>query len=234
MQDTSRCIAEGVEGRNKRKGRGAEPVSIDQGGTGEIMLVPVELLRPTQMAVGMRAVTYKRRKLEDLAGSRKRFWKLLGKRPIPAVRGPGGDLFIVDHHHFGLALWQAEVDAVYTRIVDDLSALDGAEFWSHMESQGRLYPFDENGERVTPSCLPTWLYALRHDPYRDLAWEVREAGGFAKVATPFVEFRWADFVRTRISQSVIRRDWEDAAVLALKLCRSRAAADLPGYLGRGR
>lgn len=200
---------------------------------GEIRLVPIELLRPTQMSVGMRAVTYKRRKLEDVLGSRKRVEKLLGKRPIPAVSGPGGELFIVDHHHFGLALWQAEVEVAYARIIDDLSSFDTEDFWARMEAVGRLYPFDENGERVAPSRLPTWLYALRHDPYRDLAWEAREGGGFAKVATPYAEFRWADFLRSRISLGALRRDWDAAADRAVKLCRSRAAIGMPGFLGRG-
>jgi hypothetical protein len=197
----------------------------------EIRLVPIEHLRPTQMAVGMRAVTYKRRKLECAIGSRKRIEKLLGKRPIPAVSGPGGELFIVDHHHFGLALWQAEIQVAYARIIDDLSDVGTEQFWTRMEAVGRLYPFDENGERVAPSRLPTWLYALRHDPYRDLAWAAREDGGFAKASTPYAEFRWADFLRARIPLNLLRRDWEAATDRAVKLCHSRAAAHMPGYVG---
>lgn len=198
----------------------------------EIHLVPIEQLRPTQVAVGMRTVTYKRRKIEDAVGRRKRLEKLLGKRPIPAVRGPGGELYIIDHHHFGLALWQAQIPMAYTRVIDDLSHCDEDDFWHEMEAVGRLYPYDEQGRRVSPHELPAWLHSLRHDPYRDIAWEIREAGGFDKVATPYAEFRWADFLRERIPLPQIRKDYESALNEALRLARTRAAAHLPGYLGR--
>lgn len=197
----------------------------------DIKLVGIETLRPTQMAVGMRSVTHKRSKLDGVIGRRKQIEKLLSKRPIPVVRGPGRELFVIDHHHFGLALWQAQIDKAYIRVVDDLAHIPQAAFWRRMEAAGRLYPFDENGQRVEPWSLPPWLHSLRHDVYRDLAWEVREAGGFRKVATPYAEFRWADFLRDRISLPAIRRDYEAARASALRLCRTKAAAGLPGFAG---
>ncbi|MDX2157590.1 MAG: ParB/Srx family N-terminal domain-containing protein [Hyphomicrobiaceae bacterium] len=201
---------------------------------GKVVKVPVEALRPTQMAVGMRTVTQKRLKLESVAGRRKRVQKLLEKRSIPVVLGPGGEPFLVDHHHFGLALWQAGIETTYARIIADLTHMAPTAFWRQMETEGRLYPFDENGERVAPGRLPTWLHALRHDTYRDMAAEVRDAGGFAKVAEPYAEFRWADFFRARIPLAAVRRGYEAALAEAVALCRSRDAAHLPGYRGRGR
>ena len=198
---------------------------------GDIELVGIETLRPTQMAVGMRSVIHKRNKLDGVIGRRKQIEKLLSKRPIPVVRGPGRELFVIDHHHFGLALWQAQIDQAYIRVVDDLAHIPQATFWRRMEAAGRLYLFDENGQRVEPWSLPTWLHSLRHDVYRDLAWEVRESGGFRKVRTPYAEFRWADFLRDRISLPTIRRDYSAARTTALRLCRSKAAAGLPGFHG---
>lgn len=196
---------------------------------GTLVRVPLESLRPTQMAVGMRSVSRKRRKLESRVGKHKQIEKILISRPIPAVRGPGGALFIIDHHHFGLALWQAEVESAYAHVIDDISRLSPAAFWRRMEADGRLYPYDEAGQRIEPSLLPTWLHALRHDLFRDLAWDVREAGGFQKVAVPYAEFRWANFFRERIALSTLRRDHKNALRKALKLCRSKDAAHLPGY-----
>lgn len=165
---------------------------------GALLQAPLEALRPTQMAVGMRSVTRKQRKVENRAGKRKKIEKLLCKRPIPAVRGPDGALFIVDHHHFGLALCLAQVKTAYVHVIDDISQLSRHAFWQRMEAEGRLYPYDEFGRRIPPSLLPTSLHALRHDPFRDLAWEVREAEGFDKAPEPYAEFHWANFFREQI------------------------------------
>ena len=193
--------------------------------------VSIETLRPTQMAVGMRAVTYKRRKFENRASKPRDIDRVLSRRPIPAVRAPSGELFIVDNHHFALALWQAEVEAAYAHVIADKSHMSTSAFFRQMEAAGFLYPFDEEGNRVRPERLPNWLHALRHDPYRDLAWEVREAGAFTKVGVPYSEFRWATFFRGHIPMRVIRGDHEGAVRKALKLARSRDAADLPGFIG---
>lgn len=198
--------------------------------SGALVRAPLELLRPTQMAVGMRSVVRKQRKLERRAGKRKRIEKILVKRPIPAVRGHGGALFIVDHHHFGLALWQAQVKSVYAQVIDDLSALSPAAFWRRMEADGWLHLYDERGQRIKPALLPTSLDALRHDPFRDLAWDVREAGGFRKADEPYAEFHWANFFREHIALSAIRRDYKAAVRTALKLSRSEQAAHLPGHV----
>lgn len=184
------------------------------------------------MAVGMRSVKFKQRKLQD-RGSR-RIEKVLRSRPIPAVRGPGGELYIIDHHHFGLALWHSDVDGVYARVIDDKSRCSPFSFWRRMEAEGRLYPFDEDGRRIDPRHLPIQLHELRHDPYRDIAWEVREAGGYHKSAVPYAEFRWANFFRERISLRTVRRNYEAAVDTAMTLSRGRAAASLPGYVAPSR
>ncbi|MFM1814156.1 MAG: hypothetical protein RLZ98_851 [Pseudomonadota bacterium] len=195
------------------------------------LLVSIEDLRPTQMAVGMRAVVHKRRKLETRAPKRKQLDKVLSCRPIPVIRGPGDHLYMVDNHHFGLALWQAEIDSAYAVVLDDLSRLTPSEFWWRMEAEGRLYPYNETGRRVSPAKLPVSLNALRHDPYRDLAWQVRRDGGFAKADVPFAEFHWAGFFRAIIPPELASRPDRRAIKLAKEVARSAAAADLPGYLG---
>ncbi|MFX7984922.1 ParB-like protein, partial [Acinetobacter baumannii] len=67
--------------------------------------MPLEDLRPTQVAVGMQAVKCQRRKLEKRASKQRQLKDILERRSIPAVRGPGGDLYMIDRHHFALALW---------------------------------------------------------------------------------------------------------------------------------
>lgn len=197
---------------------------------GTVVQAPLDSLRPTQMAVGMRSVARKLQKLEKRAGDRKRLEKTLQKRPIPAVYGPDGGLFMVDHHHFGMALCLADFDRAYVHVVGDASELSRAAFWKRMEADGRLHPFDERGQRIPPSHLPTSLSELRHDPYRDLAWDVREAGGYEKVAEPYVEFVWANFFRKRITLLTMKRDPKGALRFAMALARSKYAQRLPGFM----
>lgn len=194
---------------------------------GTVVQAPLASLRPTQMAVGMRSVT---RKLEKRASDRKRLEKALQKRPIPAVYGPDGGLFMVDHHHFGMALCLADLGRAYVHVIGDASELSQAAFWKRMETEGRLHPFDECGQRIPPSRLPTSLSELRHDPYRDLAWEVREAGGYEKVTQPYAEFVWANFFRKRITLSMMKRDPKAVLLFAMQLARSKYAARMPGFV----
>jgi hypothetical protein len=191
--------------------------------------VDLAYLRPTQMAVGMRSVKYKRRKIEHRRSGR--IEKVLAGRPIPAVLGPQGQLFMIDHHHFGLALWQADVTVAYVRVIDDRSRLGQAAFLKSMEADGRLYPYDEDGQRVGFKHLPTTLCGLRNDPFRDLAWEVREAGGYRKSRMPYAEFSWANFFRERISLASVHRNYDGAIAKAMKLTRHAAAAEMPGFIG---
>lgn len=192
--------------------------------------VPLADIRPTQMAVGMRAVEAKRQKIERRARSARKMREYLEKRPVPAVLGPGDDFYIIDHHHLSLALWQNEVDEVFVRVVGDLSDMSRRHFLHAMAGLGWLHPYDASGRKICPTHLPASLDKLRADRYRDLAWSVREAGGFHKTAIPFSEFTWANFFRNRISVAMLGRDFERAHERAMALARSRDARHLPGSL----
>ena len=190
---------------------------------------PLGRFRPTQMAVGMRAVAAKREKVERRTGSRRKLKRYLERRPVPAILGPDDDLFIIDHHHLSLALWQSDVEEAFVALVGDLSHLSRDRFLNRMSVLGLLHAFDVHGCPICPTQLPETLGALRGDPYRDLAWSVREAGGFAKCGEPYAEFRWANFFRSRIPLSTVRRDFDFAHDRAMWVARSHDAATLPGY-----
>lgn len=194
------------------------------------ILVPISCLRPTQVAVGTRCVAAKIKRLEGR--KRRRIARDLAKRPIPAVFGPEGALYIVDHHHLSLALLRRNVNEAPVHVIGDYSHLSPRRFWATMERLGFVYPFDESGKRVAVAELPTTVGALKADPFRDLAWSVRKAGGFRKSSTPFSEFRWAEFFRLSIPLSIVQKQYDRAVELALQLARSAAAAGLPGYVCR--
>lgn len=198
----------------------------------KLLSVPLDELRPTQMAVGMRAVAAKREKVERRARNVRKLRRYLEDRPIPAILGPDDDLFIIDHHHLSLALLKSDVGEAFVRVVGDLSDLPRKRFLRRMANLGLLHAYDRHGRAVCPTKLPERLDELRADPYRDLAWSVREAGGFAKTGKPYAEFRWADFFRARIARSTVRRDFDYAHDRAMWLARSREAMRMPGYISR--
>lgn len=198
---------------------------------GKPILVPLDVLRPTQMAVGMRAVAAKCEKIERRSDKPRKMMRYLEKRPIPAVLGPSHNIYIIDHHHLSLALWQSDIKEAFIDVIDNLSHMSRSRFWNCMTSDGRMHPYDSAGRSVLPDQLPTHVRELGSDPYRDLAWSVREAGGFAKTTTPYSEFRWAAYFRRNIAPSTVRRDFDLAHDQAMWLARSRYAARLPGYKG---
>jgi hypothetical protein len=186
-------------------------------------------LRPTQGAVGMRAVAAKRQRIKGRSQSTRRIESYLGKRVIPAILGPEREVYMLDRHHMSLALHRSGIQDVFVSILADLSAMPRERFWRRMERDGLLHPYDATGARIHPSQLPTSVCELAHDPYRDLAWSVRRMGGFKKTVLPFSEFRWANFFRARIARELVHRDYGMAVRKALCLTGSRAARALPGY-----
>jgi hypothetical protein len=197
-----------------------------------VTLVDFELLRPSQGAVGMREVASKTADLLDRARKPEKFARFLIKEAIPVVRGPGGGLHVIDHHHHGRALWEAKQFRVHVETMADLSKLDESAFWAEMDKRGWLHAYDGDGKFVGPKGLPRYLKDLGDDPYRSLSGVVRSAGGFRKTDVPFAEFKWADFFRPRISKSLVTKDFDSAVKQALLIAGSGEASKLPGYEGR--
>lgn len=194
-----------------------------------LISVKLETLRPTQMTVGFREVKAKRK-----------HWQTLGKKArktaieshwFPAVLGPGGQYFITDHHHLGLALTHEGVDEVKAMLLKDLSWLDDTIFWRMMEHNQWVHPFGSDGMRHDYARLPKVLTGLKDDPYRSLAGELRTHGGYAKDATPFSEFLWADFLRQRVTLDQIKKNFTQALDLALSHAHEQDARYLPGWSG---
>jgi len=185
-------------------------------------------LRPTQLSVGKAEVAAKRAEWEKLG--RKKRKALLKSHCFPAVLGPGRHVYIVDHHHLGLALLEEGVKNVSVMIQRDFSWLEPAVFWRTMEFNRWAHPYDRHGNRTDYDAMPTSLADLHDDPYRTLAARVREAGGCAKDAIPYAEFLWADFYRRRFKLS---RGKVGARVMrqALLLAHGLEAAYLPGWCG---
>jgi hypothetical protein len=106
-------------------------------------------------------------------------------RPIPAVWGPDGKLYITDHHHLGRAASEAAVDTGFFWIEDDFSNVPIAQFWPKMLAGKWAQPIDQHGQQRSFEDIPDHLEKLLDDPNRSLAGYVRDAGGYDKTPTAF-------------------------------------------------
>jgi hypothetical protein len=186
-------------------------------------------LHPTQLTVGRREVAIKRREWSLLKSKERK--QLLKQHWFPVVIGPRQRYYIVDHHHFGLALHEEGIKTVWLMELKDLSWLTAGQFWSAMDHWQWIHPYDSAGKRRDFAALPSRLQGLRDDPYRSLAGEVRRAGGFAKDTSLYAEFLWADYFRGKVSRTMLNKNFERATEAATKLAHKQDARYLPGWAG---
>jgi hypothetical protein len=191
--------------------------------------IAIKDLYPTQITVGMREVNEKRRRWRQ--EGKKKGAEFLGKHMIPVILGPKGRNYVIDHHHLARALHEEGVKDVLVTVVANLSKITPESFWFVMDCRDLMHPYDEDGRRRSYKDLPRSVGELVDDPYRSLAGELRRAGGFAKDTTPFSEFLWADFLRSRVKRSMIQADFDRAVEKGLQLAKSRDADYLPGWCG---
>jgi hypothetical protein len=205
------------------------PLSALAGGNDQIFKCKVDGLHPTQLAVGMEEVKEKEHKFKKMDGNE--LEKYEQDNPEPVVAGPGGALYIIDHHHLARALMDIGVNKTYCTQMADYSRLMAPAFWKKMEEKKWVYTYDEYGNGPRPySEIPDTVGGLKDDPYRSLAGAVRSAGGYEKTDAPFAEFKWADFFRDKFSRKDLINDFDHSVNKAVKIAHSPAASALPGYL----
>ena len=144
-------------------------------------------LSPAQFAVGKAEVAVRTGRM------RKKFQKdpgilhdYLRTRPVPIVVR-GKQFHLVDHHHLVRALYDAlhkergKDICVYVKVMANASTLEEVYFWKSMHEQNYVYLFDRSGGGPQqPATLPTHIKDLKFDPYRSLAWIVREHHDYVK------------------------------------------------------
>ena len=197
----------------------------------EPILKPVSIakLRPTQITVGMKEVRDKQERLRKRPS--KKIGRFLGDHMIPVILGPKNRFYVIDHHHLTRALHEEGIKDVLVAVVMDLSALETDSFWTVLDHRGWVHPYDAEGRRRDFHEIPTSIDDLKDDPFRSMAGELRRTGGFAKEATPFSEFLWADFLRRRMKRKFVEKHFRAAAGKALKMAKSKEAHYLPGWCG---
>ncbi|MNL22221.1 putative ParB-like nuclease [compost metagenome] len=186
-------------------------------------------LKPTQPVVGMKSIKVKTKLFEEI--SRDERHEYLQENPVPVIKGPNQDLYMIDHHHMSRALFDSDHRKIYVQIVRDWSDLSATDFWERMDKEGFAYLQDSEGNRITPAELPTNITDLKNDPFRSLAYFARKQGAYEKSIIPFAEFKWAEFYRTYFSERDLEKDWSKTLAKALELSFTQEAAQLPGYKG---
>jgi hypothetical protein len=150
---------------------------------------------------------------------------------IPVVKGPKDRLYVIDHHHLCRALLLSGSDQASVTVVLNLQRLQKEEFWIFMDNRGLVHPFDADGKRRSYSDIPKKIKDMTEDPYRSLAGALRRMGGYAKDTTPFSEFLWAEFLRRRIDEKEVEKDYPAALEAAFGLAKKKEADHLPGWCG---
>lgn len=191
--------------------------------------VPLKDLRPTQITIGLREVSERRKRWREKKGKKRNAF--LGHHMIPVVLGPKERHYVIDHHHLARALIEEAVKEVFVTVVAKLDGLDEDAFWVVLDNRGWMHPFDAHGRRRQYSDIPRSVEDMVDDPYRSLAGALRRAGGYSKETTPFSEFLWADFLRRRIKHRRATKDFAGALTEALRLSKLTEADYLPGWCG---
>ena len=195
---------------------------------GRNKLLKINSIYPTQLAIGLREVDKRKRRMKRL--SSKELRKHLEKNPVPIVIGPKKRAYLIDHHHLVRACLELGITQVFVEKHKDMSHLSPAEFWKEMEKEHWVHLYDEFGHGPhSPVDLPQTVRSLGDDPFRSIAWEIRERGGYIKTDMPFAEFAWANFFRRSLGMHPVADDWKEALQAAERLCRSTRAKSLPGY-----
>jgi hypothetical protein len=196
----------------------------------ELKRVPLEDLRPTQITVGFKEVDAKRKSWDALSPRDRA--KAMQEEFFPAVRGPGKKYFILDRHHAALALFKDKAKNVQVGLVKDLSALSPADFWIFLDHYGWMHCYNAKGKRLPLDQVPKRLADLRDDPYRSLAGDLRDSGGFSKVDVPFLEFLWANQLRQFVPLRLLKGDSAKALAKAMAIAHSKKCSFLPGWCGK--
>jgi hypothetical protein len=186
-------------------------------------------LHPTQMTHGEREIRQKADAYRAL--SEHDLDMAIGEKPIPVVLGPGGEPYVIDHHHVACALERIGVKDVPFVLVRDLTSLSQPEFWLTLENNSWVHPYDADGRRIAFKDIPTQMGDAVNDEFRSLAAFVREAGGYEKTDVPLADFRWTDFFRAHYSRPNDDAEFDALVQRGKDLARSDAAAGLPGFIG---
>ena len=198
----------------------------------DIFKVSIKDLHPTQMCVGLSEVW--NRQADFLQESKSQRLRYLRNKPIPIVRNKGKELWILDRHHRLRALLENDIESeAYGYLVSEVNNTGIDETLKYLGQQGWLYLFDRQGNGPhSPKSLPQNLLEMEDDPYRSLVWKLKKEGVInPSPLTPYHEFHWGRWLRTRSLPPFDSRNLYPAISVAKKLACTKNASHLAGWKG---
>lgn len=194
-------------------------------------VINMDVLHPLQCEVGMHEIELRAAKIRKKSPEKLEKYLLESGHIVPVVIGPGGTVYVTDHHHLCRALIESGVrTSVYATVKGNYADFTPEKFWRIMKVMNWVYERDENGREIkVPDDLPKTIKDLRDDPFRSLAWMVRHNDGYFYTDEELPDFQWANFFRTRVKIGEGPDRWDRALADAMKICHSDEAKNLPGY-----
>ncbi|WP_244849272.1 ParB/Srx family N-terminal domain-containing protein [Caballeronia sp. SL2Y3] len=185
-------------------------------------------LKPTQGALGMEHVREKMHLTSSTPEHERAAF--LREHALRVVRGPGGTLHVIDHHHWARAWYELGIDVVPVVIACDFSDRDHDGFIAALRERGWVHPFDEHAREYPVEDLPPSIAAIPDDPYLSLAAFVRMAGVYADPPDTNAKYAWADYFRERIQGDFASiAGFAKALAQAVAASREDEARGLPGF-----
>jgi len=168
---------------------------------GDICTVAAADLIPTQFALGYAEVECKTTLLNEMTSSEVVKYLSDPKRFIPIVSGYNG-FYMTDGHHLVRSVIDADIDdsvkVMYCNVTEEWSQLAEEIFFQVMIENKCVWLYDEKGvQPIPPEYFPP-TESLLNDPFRSLAWMVRNNGGYAKSPIYFSDFMWGNYFRANL------------------------------------
>jgi hypothetical protein len=200
----------------------------------QVCAVNAHDIHPTQFVVGLKEIEAREPKYRDMKP--KKLEREIEENAAPAIRGPNGLLYIVDHHHLAYILIAIGRPMMYVHLIGDWTGRSEAEFENYMAgtlndiAKNHSYLYDQNNVLRPFSSLPGQIDQLADDPYRSLAYFIKKKDCIGDPKQNYAEFAWAQFFRKSINKEEIDNDFNKAVDDACVAAKSPAAkqAHLPG------
>jgi hypothetical protein len=197
-------------------------------------------LHPTQPQVGRKEVNFK---IKLYGKMRKKdpeaFEKLKKEKIVPVVIGPDENLYLVDHHHTSLALWQVGEDEVYMKVQANWSKMlknqpmekRMKKFWQRMEKSGWAWLEREDGTRVDPlgADMPHHLAETDNSRIRGLVWKLLQDKHIEAQEVDYYEFMVGKYLNEKgiaVKAGNFKKAYNEAVELVKKKKVSKTLSDV--------
>lgn len=153
-------------------------------------LATLDQLRPTQASLGHMLMQCKRTGFEGKTVDKMQ--KYIADHVVPGILGPGGNIYITDHHHFTAAMSgtkYSDLSVVACPLHDLRSTTEPDNFWAEMMNNGWVWMEDNRGQPLQSgpggapwyTTIPTTISAsFADDPFRSFSEWVRDDYGYIK------------------------------------------------------